>query len=561
MFSQPGKRYTRIRMTSRTRRSLAACVLFGTLVAGSIWTASGQSAGELENSIRQMQQLLRDLQNKIDQLERTLKQLERRRKELAKEEKRRARPPSSPQPPATTASSHPVPHAAPSQEALRAERFAKAQADYRKGREAQLEGDCATAIQWFTAALEGDPKNDPAYLHRGLCRQRLGQTAEAIQDLNQSLKIQPENAEAYAIRAQLYLFQQQPDAAAADWEQAAIRSGKPEHLLSMAQVMESQGKTEQLLQSAMRVLHSQALPPAALLRKAAEYRGENQLALALAAANLALAADPNLLDAYTLRANLRVRMNQLEGAMEDLRQAIRVDPGAGPAVAMLRALEQQAGVTRQPDPTGAAVPPASANAPLPTTASQPDPSPEPVPPLTPAPATPDPPSTAPPVAAPTGMSIQTPPPSPVEVTASRPAAGKSKPVLTPASTPLVAPINPARAREARRLIFQGRKLSEQMRFAEAIETLSRALELDPQSALAFNSRGFAYLKAGRYPQAIQDFESAIRLDSRYANASWNLGVTLKLTGQREAGLGYMQKAAELQRDAYAGLLSRQLRSR
>ena len=53
-------------------------------------------------------------------------------------------------------------------------------------------------------------------------------------------------------------------------------------------------------------------------------------------------------------------------------------------------------------------------------------------------------------------------------------------------------------------------------FSENIESLSEVVKRNPNSAEAYNTRGTAFARVGRYPEAIADFTQAIRLDPNHA---------------------------------------------
>jgi tetratricopeptide (TPR) repeat protein len=55
------------------------------------------------------------------------------------------------------------------------------------------------------------------------------------------------------------------------------------------------------------------------------------------------------------------------------------------------------------------------------------------------------------------------------------------------------------------------------RYQEAIRDFDAGLKILPYYSLLFNDRAVAYLKAGQYPQALQDFNRAILLDPGYYN--------------------------------------------
>jgi tetratricopeptide (TPR) repeat protein len=149
-----------------------------------------------------------------------------------------------------------------------------------------------------------------------------------------------------------------------------------------------------------------------------------------------------------------------------------------------------------------------------------------------------------------------------------PPSAPSTPLITPgraptsrsavATAPVALEATPERQRAARRLTAIGRQYSEKGDFQGAIAKFSEAIDADPGLALAFNSRGYARMRVQQWDQAREDFERALALDPNYANASWNLGITLKKLGRKTAGLEYMRKAAQ-ERSEYAGFLAKSAR--
>jgi tetratricopeptide (TPR) repeat protein len=77
------------------------------------------------------------------------------------------------------------------------------------------------------------------------------------------------------------------------------------------------------------------------------------------------------------------------------------------------------------------------------------------------------------------------------------------------------------AQEAREA---AQRFSSQDRWREAEQALSRAIEIDPLYAQAYFERGRVHFRQHRYEAAIQDFNSAIRLDPDLASGATTLRI-------------------------------------
>ena len=69
----------------------------------------------------------------------------------------------------------------------------------------------------------------------------------------------------------------------------------------------------------------------------------------------------------------------------------------------------------------------------------------------------------------------------------------------------------------------------------AIEDYDTAIRLDPNDADAYTGRGGAYANLGEHRRAIEDFDMAIRLDLDYAIAYYNRGLVLHQPGRVPPG--------------------------
>ncbi|MYB00145.1 tetratricopeptide repeat protein [Candidatus Poribacteria bacterium] len=79
----------------------------------------------------------------------------------------------------------------------------------------------------------------------------------------------------------------------------------------------------------------------------------------------------------------------------------------------------------------------------------------------------------------------------------------------------------------------------------AIETYSRAIELDPRHAFAYNNRGIAYDRKREVNKALKDYDEAIRLKKDFAEAYYNRGITYREKGEVDFAIKDFDKAIQL----------------
>ena len=82
----------------------------------------------------------------------------------------------------------------------------------------------------------------------------------------------------------------------------------------------------------------------------------------------------------------------------------------------------------------------------------------------------------------------------------------------------------------------------------AIADFTRAIEINPRYAAAYNNRGGVELELGNVDRAIADFDQAIKLDPRMARAYLNRGMARLLQGQEDASQRDFAKCLRLKPD-------------
>ena len=94
-----------------------------------------------------------------------------------------------------------------------------------------------------------------------------------------------------------------------------------------------------------------------------------------------------------------------------------------------------------------------------------------------------------------------------------------------------------------------------VQYRGALESFNKAVELRknqnlPPSALLHNNRGLVQLELGKHVLALEDIETAIRIDSNYTPAWRNKGLVLRIVGQNEESLNAYDQATELDPNDY-----------
>jgi tetratricopeptide (TPR) repeat protein len=109
------------------------------------------------------------------------------------------------------------------------------------------------------------------------------------------------------------------------------------------------------------------------------------------------------------------------------------------------------------------------------------------------------------------------------------------------------------------LLLQGKH------FAPAIETISRAIEVNPGVAKYHSNLGNALRDCGRPEEAVAAYRRALEIEPEFVDAYHNLGTTLAAVGRVEDGIASLEAALEINPDFapslgnLAGLLQEQER--
>ena len=81
--------------------------------------------------------------------------------------------------------------------------------------------------------------------------------------------------------------------------------------------------------------------------------------------------------------------------------------------------------------------------------------------------------------------------------------------------------------------------------AQAIEDFDRAIEINPKDANAYQNLGVTYAKLGNHRQAIEDFDRAIEINPEYAEAYYNRGFIYGKLGDFRQAISDYDRAIEI----------------
>jgi tetratricopeptide (TPR) repeat protein len=85
----------------------------------------------------------------------------------------------------------------------------------------------------------------------------------------------------------------------------------------------------------------------------------------------------------------------------------------------------------------------------------------------------------------------------------------------------------------------------QGQYDQAITDYNKAIEINPRYAEAYNNRGGTYSQIGQYDQAISDCTKAIEINPRYADAYNNRGNAYRCKGEYDKAWADVYKMRSL----------------
>jgi len=179
------------------------------------------------------------------------------------------------------------------------------------------------ALDDLTQLLQLEPSNSDAWFDRGRLQQNSGDHAAAIEDYDAALRWSPPYWQPYFNRALALVAQGCDLDAVADYRR--VMALQPAHLDARIHLADLHLRRDEAENAAPLIIAALNLAPgnarAVCLRGLLEL-GRGDLAAALASFSAALAADPQLPDAWANRASIHFKQGALELALNDLDRAL-----------------------------------------------------------------------------------------------------------------------------------------------------------------------------------------------------------------------------------------------
>ena len=189
------------------------------------------------------------------------------------------------------------------------------------------QGDSAAAIKAFTHSIRLDPNDVDAYVARASAYQQRGQFDKAIEDSSQAIRIAPKNADGYDQRAYAYLTLGKIDQALADYDEMLRLN--PKNAVALAgrgKAWLSKGEFDKALADLNRAIAIESPHRYLFFERADVWQAMGKPDRAIADFGEVLRRDPKNALALASRGAARLSTGKLEKALADLNRAIAIEP-------------------------------------------------------------------------------------------------------------------------------------------------------------------------------------------------------------------------------------------
>lgn len=211
-----------------------------------------------------------------------------------------------------------------------------------QGRQRGLQGEAVEALAGRLDRLENATPDRPAEQEPAIAHREAGRYKEAALVLQSGLVSNPQDANAYALLAQVLSLDKQDEPAWVALNMAfSINPALPIVQRNHARLLLKQQKPDEALQAAQGAYQSDATDPENQLVLAAALVANHQNEQAFPLVANTLQSCPNYAEAYAIRAQLKLRGNDLAGALADAEKTLSIKPHLGQLWGIVGSLRHQ----------------------------------------------------------------------------------------------------------------------------------------------------------------------------------------------------------------------------
>ncbi|KAK9241357.1 hypothetical protein V1525DRAFT_7818 [Lipomyces kononenkoae] len=135
-------------------------------------------------------------------------------------------------------------------------------------------------------------------------------------------------------------------------------------------------------------------------------------------------------------------------------------------------------------------------------------------------------------------------------------AKAAAPAAEPATRATPAGPSEADKAKAEQLKSEGNRFVSIKDYPAAIEAYTKALALDPTNKIYYSNRAAAYSASGKHDMAVNDAESALQIDEKYAKAYSRLGLAKFALGDAEGAMNAYGKGIEIEGNGGSDVMRR-----
>lgn len=199
---------------------------------------------------------------------------------------------------------------------------------FSRGHQAYNTGDFQEAVECFSRAIRLRPEVSAGYRYRAYAWLELGERLRALNDLDQAIRLKPDEEQLYADRAAELFAQRSYDQAIADCDLVLKRDpGRADLHGLRGRCHAGRGDTDSALRDYAEAINGDPDNAARYFIWRAQLNADcENFAAAEADCSRAITAGPEQAEPLHMRAAIRQQNGDLDGAIQDFTDALRLDP-------------------------------------------------------------------------------------------------------------------------------------------------------------------------------------------------------------------------------------------